>query len=74
MFLLNSYCHHVSFVESDSDYVLWLIISKKAYKTNEDIYEGAIYIPPNDSRFYKSDEIEQFNVEITNMCVSNKYH
>ena len=32
-----------------------------------------MYIPPNDSRFYNSDEIEQFNVEITNMCVSNKY-
>ena len=75
MFLSNilSLSPYVSFVESDSDYVLWLSISKKAYTTDEDIIVGAIYIPPADSRFYNPDEIEQFNVEITTMCVSNKY-
>ena len=73
VFVKQSLPSYVSFVDSDSDYVLWLSISKKAYKSDEDIYAGAIYIPPNDSRFYNSDEIEQFNVEITNMYVSNKY-
>ena len=33
---------------------------------------GVIYIPPTDSRFYNPGEIEQFNVEVINMCVSNK--
>ena len=32
-----------------------------------------LHIPPNDSKFYNSDEMENFNVEITNMCMSNKY-
>ena len=63
---------YVSFVESDSDYDLWLSISKNAYTTDEDIIVEAIYIPPADSRFYNPDEIEQFNVKITNMCDSNK--
>ena len=73
VFVKQSLSSYVSFVESDSDYVVWLSIRKKANKTDEDIYVGAIYISPNDSRFYNSNEIEQFNVEVTNMCVSNKY-
>ena len=73
VFVKQSLSSLVSFVESDSDYVLWLSISKKAYNTDEDIIVGAIYIPPNDSRFYNPVEMEQFNVETTNMCVSNKY-
>ena len=73
IFIKQSLSSYVSFLESDSDYVLWLSISKEAYQTDEDFFIGAIYIPPNDSRFYNPNEIEQFNVEVTNMCVSNKY-
>ena len=73
VFIKQSLFPHVSHIESDSDYVLWLSISKKVFNTDEDIYVGAIYIPPNDSKFYNPDEIENFNVEITNMCVPNKY-
>lgn len=39
----------------------------------DDIYVGAVYILPNDSRFYNLDKIEKFNVKITNMNVSDKY-
>lgn len=73
VFVKQSLSPHVSLIESDSDYVLWLSISKKVFNTDENIYVGAIYIPPNDSKFYNLDEIENFNIEITNMCVSNKY-
>ena len=62
VFVKQSLPSYVSFVEYHSDYVLWLM-------PDEDIYAGAIYIPPYDSRFYNSDEI----VEITNIYVSNKY-
>lgn len=72
VFVKQSLFPHVSLIESDSDYVLWLSISKRVFNTDEDIYLGAIYIPPNDSRFYSPDEIENFEVEITNMCVENK--
>ena len=37
---------------------MWLSISKKVFNTDEDIYLGAIYIPPNDSKFYNPDKIE----------------
>ena len=73
IFIKQSLSSYVSFLESDSDYVLWLRISKEAYQTDQDIFIGAIYIPPNDSRFYTPNEIEQFNVEIINMCVLKKY-
>ena len=40
--------------------------------TDEDFILGVTHIPPIDTRFYKPSEIDQFIVEITNMCVSNK--
>ena len=64
---------HISQIESDSDYVLCFSISKEVFNTYQNIYVGAVYIPLNESRFYNPDEIEKFNVEITNMTISNKY-
>lgn len=52
IFVKQRLFQHVSLIESDSDYVLWVSISKKVFNTDEDIYVGAIYIPPNDSKFY----------------------
>ena len=71
IFVKQPLFQHISLLESD--YVLWVSISKKVFNTDEDIYVGAIYIPPNDSKFYNSNEMENFKVEITSMCVSNKY-
>ncbi|MCG8113215.1 MAG: reverse transcriptase domain-containing protein [Candidatus Thiodiazotropha taylori] len=73
VFVRNNLSNYVSLIESDSDYIMWLKISKVAFKTDEDIYVGVVYIPPNDSRFNTADEINLLNVEITTMCVANKY-
>ena len=59
--------------DSESDYIMWLKINKTAFKTNEDLYIGVVYVPPSDSRFNTIDETNIFNVEVANMCINNKF-
>ena len=42
-------------------------------KTDEDIIFGAVYLPPSDSRFNTQDELDLFEVEISNMSILHKY-
>ena len=48
-------------------------IRKVAFKTDQDIYFGAVYVPPADSRFKNADETDIFEIEIINACVFHKY-
>lgn len=73
IFVKQTLSPYITLITSDSDYILWVSINKCAFKTDEDIHLGAVYIPPSDSRFYNQDEVDQFNTEITNSCISNKY-
>ena len=46
----------MSCMASGYDYIMWLKINKVAFKTNEDIYIGVVYVPSSDSRFNTIDE------------------
>ena len=61
----------LSVVDHESDYIF--LIRLAFTKTDEDVYYGFTYVPPSDSRFRNADELEQFELEITNMCISHKY-
>ena len=73
VFVKNHLSPYVSLIESDSDYILWVKLNKKFNQIDQDIIFGAVYLPPSDSRFNTPDELENFEIEITNMCVSQKY-
>ncbi|MEW8546069.1 MAG: endonuclease/exonuclease/phosphatase family protein [Candidatus Thiodiazotropha sp.] len=73
VFVKASISPYVTIIESDSDYILWFKISKKFLRTDEDIVCGAIYVPPSDSKYNTPDELDMFEVEITNMCILQKY-
>ena len=60
-------------VDSVYDYITWLKINKMAFKANEDLYIGVVYVPPSDSRFNTIDEADIFNVEVANRCIDNKF-
>ena len=64
---------HISNVESDSDYIMWVIISKSFSHTDEDVFLGIVYLPPAESRFNNPDELDLLEIEITNMSVLHKY-
>ena len=73
VFVKNDLLPYVNLIESDSDYILWFKLNKKFTQIDQDIIFGAVYLPPSDSRFNTPDELENFEIEITNMCVSQKY-
>ena len=64
---------YITQVDSKSDYNMRLKVNKLAFKTNEDLFIGVVYVPPSDSRFNTVDETNIFNVEVTNMCIANKF-
>ena len=52
---------------------MWFKLERSLFKTDEDIYFGAVYVPPADSRFKNADETNIFEIEIINACVFHKY-
>ena len=73
VFIKDELFPYVSFIESESDYILWFKFDKVLLKTDEDVVFGVVYLPPADSRFNTQDELDLFEVEITNMCILYKY-
>ena len=67
----NEICKHVSFVDAESEYVAWLKIRKSFQHQNDDLVIGSVYIPPQQSQFFSTDEFECFEREITSVCSSN---
>ena len=53
--------------------IMWFRLSKTFLQTDEDLFSGIVYLSPNESRFHNSDELDLFEVEITNMSVLHKY-
>ena len=72
VFVKESISPYISVIESASDYILWLKLSKSFLQTDEDFIFGVVYIPPTDSKFNNSDELDLFEVEITSMCISHR--
>ena len=70
VFVKESISPYIGVIESDSDYILWLKLSKSFLQTDEDFIFGVVYIPPTNSRFNNSDVLDLFEVEITSMCIS----
>ncbi|MCG7875884.1 MAG: reverse transcriptase family protein [Candidatus Thiodiazotropha endolucinida] len=63
----------VEFINSNSDYVSWVQISKKAHKIDKDVLIGAVYVPPQQSKFFNDDEFELFEQEISSSCSKDCY-
>ena len=73
IFIKDELANYVTIIESESDYVCWLKLSKSCLNIDEDLYLGAVYVPPVESRFHTQDETDMFEVEISSMCVSHRY-
>ena len=73
VFVKDNISPHISIIDSDSDYILWLQLSKSFFKAEDDLIFGVVYLPPTDSRFNNPDELELFEIEITTMSVLHKY-
>lgn len=70
-FIKNEFFRYIEVIHTQCDYLFWLKLSSKCTGLTHDIILGTVYVPPIQSRFYKNDEFEIFENEITDMC--NKY-
>ena len=43
--------NYISKIDTDSDYVLWIELSKHLFNLDENVILGAVYIPPEGSNF-----------------------
>ena len=43
---------------------MWFKLERSLFKTGEDIYCGAVYVPPADSRFKNTDETDIFEIKL----------
>ena len=73
IFIKDELANYVTIIESESDYVCWLKLSKSCLNIDENLYLGAIYVPPVESRFHTQDKTDIFEEEISSMCDPHWY-
>ena len=73
IYIKNSISEHVTLMESLSDYVSWLRISKNLSNVEQDIIIGVLYIPPQSSKYYNADDFVQLEQEIMAYCNESDY-
>ena len=72
-FVRHTLAKYVDTIDSSSEYIGWIKISKTAHKLDKDILIGAVYVPPQQSRFFIEDEFELFEQEISSACSIDYY-
>lgn len=59
-FVRNHVTKFVKTIDSSSEYISWIKIAKQFHNGSEDILIGAVYIPPQQSKFFSDDEYDFF--------------
>ena len=71
IFVKSTLSQNIELIETDSEYGLWIKLKKSLLSLDQDIVIGAIYVPPEQSRFCNDDEWLLLNNEITDL--NNRY-
>ena len=69
----NNIYKHFEYVDTDCEYVLWFKLDKALFQSEEDVYFGAVYVPPAYTDYSKTDILEQFYQESELFTRSHKY-
>ncbi|CAG2199419.1 unnamed protein product [Mytilus edulis] len=54
----------ISFIESESQYVQWFKFQKCLLNCEKDVLFGAVYIPPENSKYANTDAFEEIEIEL----------
>ncbi len=65
---------HVHFYASESKECLWFRISKCVLNSDKDLLVGAIYIPPEGTRYANINAFEKMDEELVRINVDERYH
>jgi len=72
-FVRQDIMKYVTFLESESEFVQWLKISQILVGTDEDVYFGIVYIPPENSKYCNNNDLNMFYAELELYNNNNKY-
>ncbi len=67
----SKYFKYVREIKSECKLVLWFTISKTLFNSNDDVICGAVYIPPERTKYASNDPFTELQREIN--MFSNKY-
>ena len=73
IYVKDSISKFVKIDKSCNDYILWLRLDKILLGCNEDIFIGAVYLPPENSRFFTADDFDCFENSILDMCSTHNF-
>lgn len=68
IFMKSSIATHCEIIDTDCEYIQWCKLSKSVYNSDGDLLIGVVYIPPENTRFFKQSLIDQFYLELESMC------
>ena len=54
-------------------YILWFKVDKALFQTDEDVYFGAVYVPPANTDYCRNDILEMFYNELETFSRSHRY-
>ena len=60
-------------IDTECEYVQWFKLSKHILDTDEDVYFGAVYVPPDNTKFYSREIYALFYEELEQFTTNNKH-
>jgi CRISPR/Cas system Type II protein with McrA/HNH and RuvC-like nuclease domain len=52
---------HIDLVNTDSKYVMWFKCSEKPFKTDQPVFVGVVYIPPEYTKYSSEDTFQTYD-------------
>ena len=65
--------NYIDIVNTDSKYVLWFKCSKNLFKTEQPVYFGVVYIPPEHTKYSSEDAFSEIEQEFISFSNISKY-
>ena len=66
-FIKHDFAPYLKVINSVCEYVLWFKLSKSLFRFDEDVLFGAVYIPPDNSKYFRNDLHELFYEDTMNL-------
>lgn len=69
----NDFIKYFQVIHSDCEYIQWFRLSKSVFNTNDDVVFRSIYIPPENTKFFKQNLLVLFVSEVQNINNNHDY-
>ena len=64
---------HIDIVDTDSKYVVWFKCSEQLFKTDQPVFIGVVYIPPEYTKYSSEDAFSEMQQEYLSFSNRSKY-